>query len=267
MKVFAIARLTYSVERHRSEILILALIGFVLAFSMSLISLSPALTSQVLGYASSDRSLERSALMLQGGLFYSEICVFLIGFLIAMNTFSGDKKSGILDIVLSKQLTRSQYLTGKFLGAFILCCAAYLVMILPIVGSTVYSGQWGVSISTTLSYLSGCVKVIIYLSLTFFFLMRLPRFLAPMMGLVFVAMGYFSQSLSLMHANSEGIWRWLSMISYYFIPHLTEVTVASIFSPLPGSGPDYAKWFLVYGLLYPGVFLLLSLKLFKRRSL
>lgn len=264
MKVLAIARLTFSVERHRPEILILVLMGFLLAFSMSMISLSPGATEQILG---SDQSSGRNNLMLQGGLFYSEIFLYLVGFLVAMNSIWGDRKTAIMDIVLSKQLTRTQYLLGKFLGAFFLCSTAYIIMILPILGLTVFSGHWGALVSTALSYFFGCVKIVIFLSLTFFLLMRLPRLVAPLIGLLFVTLGYFSQELSLRLSESVGVIHWLSMISYYMIPHLTEVTVATIFDPVARSGPAYVKWFVVYGLFYPAIFVFLSLTLFKRRSL
>ena len=267
MKVFAIARLTYSVERHRPEILILVSVGFFLAFSLSIISLIPGVTQQILGSSGSDQFSGRNDLMLQGGLFYSEICLYLVGFLVGMNSFSGDRKSAMMDIVLSKQLTRTQYLLGKLVGGFILCSAAYLIMILPVLGLTVFLGDWGALFSTALSYFFGCVKIVIYLSLTFFFLMRLPRLLAPVIGLAFIALGYFSQEVSLGLSESEGIIHWLAGISYYMIPHLTEVTVATIFDPIARSAPEYMKWLVVYGLFYPAIFVFLSLTLFKRRSL
>ena len=96
--------------------------------------------------------------------------------------------------------------------------------------------------------------------------MRLPRLLAPLVGLVFIALGYFSQDVSLIKDKSEEIFRWATMISYYLILHLTEVTVATIFDPVARSGPEYLQWFVLYGLFYPAV-IFLSLTLFRRKSL
>ena len=265
LKVLAIARLTFSAERHRPEILILLLLGFCLTLFMGIISLNPDLTRQIVESVNPGSSSSQNTLMLQGGLFYSEVCLFLIGFVIGMNALFGDEKSGILDILLSKPITRTQYLFGKFLGAIMLCSLSYSIMILPVFGVTGYSASWSALVPTFLSLFFGTLKIIIFMSVTFFFLMRVPRLLAPVLGLMFVISGYFSEKIYLVQSRTDGIFHWLSLISYYLVPHLTEVTVATLFDP---STVDisYTKWLVLYGVLYPGAFLILSLSLFRRKS-
>lgn len=266
MKTFAIARLTFAVERHRPEVLILVLIGFCLTLFMSVIFLNPDLTQQIMGSIGSVPSSRDNTLMLQGGLFYGEICLYLIAFLVGMNGFFGDFKSGIMDIVLARPLPRTQYLLGKFLGMLAVCALAHLVIILPVLGVSTAQGLWNVLGSTALFYLFSVLKVVIYLSLTVFFLMRVPRLIAPLVGLVFIGVGYFSDNIAGIKASLEGFINWLYTVSYYLVPHLTEVTVATVFDP-GWRVIDYTVWVLAYGILYPGIFLGLAIVLFKRKSL
>lgn len=265
MKILSIARLTFSVERHRTEVLIILLIGFCLTSFMSYIHLNPEMARSILG-ALAESYPGENTLMLQGGLFYVEICVYLIAFMIGMNSFFGDEKSGVLDIILIKPLSKAQYLLGKFLGALMVCGVTFLLMILPIVIVEMFSGDWNTLGLTFLSFFFGMVKVVIYLSLTLFFLMRVPRLIAPVMGLAIIVTGYYSQKIYLIILSIEGILHWLYSLAYYLIPHLTEVTVATIFDPVKVK-PDYGVWFLIYGLVYPALFLSAAIALFERKSL
>lgn|GEM_PF-5021630 len=265
MKTLAIAKLTFSVERHRTEILIILLIGFFLTSFMSFIHMNPDMTKSILGTLSESYPGENT-LMLQGGLFYAEVCVYLIAFMIGMNSFFGDQKSGVLDIILIKPLSKAQYLLGKFVGGLMVSGVSFLIMILPITFVEIIRGDWNIVGLTILSFFFGMMKVVIYLSLTLFFLMRVPRMIAPMIALAVIITGYYSQKIDLLIPTLEGVLYWLYSMGYFLIPHLTEVSVATIFDPVVVK-PSYGLWFLIYGLGYPTLFLSLAVALFKRKSL
>ena len=253
--------MTFGEAVRRVEVLMLAFIGFLLVFGMSLVYSDEALARQVLTVTrGSSEGVSLPSVLIEGGFFYAEVFAILIAFLIGMGLIGRDISSNLLGVILSRQVTRWQYLGGKYLGG--LCVPVILFVLYGVVLVVFYVAKTGAfNILIEGAVLLTAFKISLFFSLVLLFSQILPGFVAAVVAALIYGGGYTWEKVQALTETATGFFRPALEAANIIFPHLSQVSL---------SGTVWADiwwWTAIYGVFYNGAALAGAFYLFSRRSL
>jgi len=198
----------------------------------------------------------------------ASISVFgvLLVVLIAAGSYSREREKGILPSILSKPISRVDFVVGKFIGTWItvvlvMLCMTVVYFCMMLVSRTAFNGV--IFVSVLLSTLEVAVVTAV---MTFFSTFTSPL-LSALFTLCVVVSGHLSGDLLefAKHFGGAGF-NVVSSIGYYVLPNLALFNVRSeAVHGLPLMD-HYVYSVTVYGVFYALFALFLSALIFKRRD-
>ena len=260
-----VARMTFGDAMRRVEVLMLSLVGFLFVFGMGFVFSNDELTRQLLGITRgySQETLSPS-IMMEGGSVYAEVFALLLAFLVGMDLTKRDISSNLLGILLSRSVSKRQYLWGKYLGAMSVVTLFFIghVLLLSIFQ---FAKMGNVSLNIARVALITPIKLSLFFSMLLLFSQGVPGFVAAVIASLLYIAGYFVGEFEAMAATADNIYRIPLLAVYSGLPHLTQVSSGSLFLP-DVKWSDIGKWVVTYGMIYNGVALSGALYFFGRRE-
>jgi Cu-processing system permease protein len=270
--VLAIAKDQLADLRHRRVIVALVLAAVLFSVVLCLLSVGMSAVgerAQLMSELSEEQRMDlalstgMSKYMLQTALY---VLVFFVGSLLSLITFCGlvssERVTGSLPWVLSKPITRTQFLMGKWIGACAMALIYAAIMSAVLLGVTWFTER---SVPARVSY--ACMVM----PFKFVLLGSVGAFLAALMPPAFAGVLAYFGGAQLFQRIGQWIapWDWLK----------------APFTALHYAAPSYAKFnlyidlmlgrdiplprvllLIAYALAYSAVMLLFTCMLFRRRD-
>lgn len=216
-------------------------------------------------------------------LFGAGFLVTLLAVLIAAGSIAGELETGTIYAVLSKPLTKSQFLLGKFLGYALFLTSFTVAFFLGLWGATYVVG--GEKLPGMLPAMGIFIMVpVVMLTVTFFAstvfsTMTTGVVLFMLYGTAFIG-GMIEQIGSLTSNNSlinagiisslilpvDALYRFSSYILMNSLAERGIMGALQSMGPF-GSASVPSGWMIVYSVVYGAVFLLLALRIFRQKDL
>ena len=241
---------TYEWKRALAKKKLLVLVILVLALQVGLfVLLYYFFTNPPPGFTITGPSLEevKASMWLVGVLGTQSLFIPLIAIMIAGGSISEEYEHGTADILLSKPITKIEYMTGKFLGG--LSLLGFVIALTTTVGATLAYGLFGPQESiqfVPVIYLVLLYSNMLFFSMAFMFSEVLRRTTLSILAVIgiLVASAFIGGILSAMYFISGGeqlyleISKWLPNWSVSNLPSFvaSELITApeSPFVSLPG---------------------------------
>lgn len=265
-RIYPLIKITF-LEGIRNKVAIGIIIFSLLSSFSNLIIIN--LAAQDVGKVAIDFAL--SSFSLSG--------IFLILFAFGSSLYRDiDRK--IISIVLSKAISRKEYILGKFLGylitlAFVSAISFFIGLITLYFIKITYMKYFTVAFSGIfLGYLFAFIAFILILSvLLFFSSLTTSSFTAMLLTVMVYFIGNsigdlrdFAESQSAIEAGFPIIFRTILRIVHFIVPDLAKFDL-KIFSanglPIPS---DFIVFSVIYAIIYSTILILLSMKAFERRE-
>jgi len=198
----------------------------------------------------------------------ASISVFgvLLVVLIAAGSYSREREKGILPNILSKPVSRVDFVLGKFLGTWVtvllvMACMTFVYFVVMMVSRTSFNGVIFVAV-----FLSALEVAVVTAVMTFFSTFTSPL-LSALFTLCVVVSGHLSADLLEFAARFGGAgFHAMSSVAYYLLPNLALFNVRSeAVHGLPLMN-QYVLSVTVYGVFYTLSALLASALIFRRRD-
>ncbi len=201
---------TYEWRRALAKKKLFVLVILALALQVGLfVLLYYFFTNPPPGFAIIGPSLEeiKAVMWLVGVLGPQSLFIPLIAIVIAGGSMSEEYERGTADILLSKPITKIEYMTGKFLGGFLLL--GFVIALTTTLGATLASGLFGPQESIQFApviYLVLLYANLLFFSMTFMFSEALRKTTLSMLAGVgiLVASWFIGGILSTMYLISGG---------------------------------------------------------------
>jgi ABC-type transport system involved in multi-copper enzyme maturation permease subunit len=198
----------------------------------------------------------------------ASISVFgvLLVVLIAAGSYTREREKGILPNILSKPISRVDFVIGKFVGTWVtvvlvMLCMTLVYFCMMLLSRTAFNGVIFVSV-----FLSALEVAVVTAVMTFFSTFTSPL-LSALFTLCVVVSGHLSSDLLefAKHFGGTGF-NAVSAVGYYALPNLALFNVRSeAVHGLPLMD-NYVYSVAVYGLFYTLFVLFLSALIFRRRD-
>lgn len=204
------------------------------------------------------------------GLATIELLTFLVSVFLMVNLILEEMESKTLYLVLTRNVSRTQYLLGKFLGAVFSIGVCILVMTLLHLLVLFWKG-WSLgneglyyfsTIFTTLE------KVFLISSLALFFsLFASSGIVALTFSFFFWMAGHFGAELKFLAGKIESeVLKIVFKGIYYILPNFQYLNVRDLWVSVSGQFSHFLIQGTLYTLLYSSVLLLLSIFLFRKKE-
>ncbi len=198
----------------------------------------------------------------------ASISVFgvLLVILIAAGSYSREREKGILPNILSKPVSRVDFILGKFLGTWVtvllvMTCMTAVYFIVMLVSRTAFNGVIFIAV-----FLSALEVAVVTAVMTFF-----SSFTSPLLSALFticvVVSGHLSGDLLEFARRFGGVgFSAASSVAYYVLPNLALFNVRSEAVHQLPLMDQYVLSVTVYGVFYTLFSLFLSALIFRRRD-
>ncbi len=158
------------------------------------------------GFVGSPLEEMKASMWLVGVLGLQGLFIPLIAIVIAGGSMSEEYERGTADILLSKPITKMEYMTGKFLGG--LSLLGFVIVLITILGTTLAYGLFGPQESiqfVPVIYLVLLYSNLLFFSMTFMFSEVFRRTTLSIMAVIgiFVASLFIGGILSMMHLMTQ----------------------------------------------------------------
>ncbi len=264
--LFILTKITFGDFIRRTEVLIIGFLGILFIAGVSMVLLDEELAKQVITGVEQSQGIEvHKSTFIEGGLVYAEIFTIIITFLVGMNLIGNDIKSNAIAQYLVKPISRYQYLLGKYLGALTLSLLIFLIYELLLLLTLNLDGG-GMPFPFFKILFITLFKVAMLYSIILLFVQKVPGFVASLLATSIYLTGYYAGDFYIFSISANGVLKIGSLVIYYLLPHMIQVSPGSIMSS-PESVTPFLKWALIYGTLYSGIWLFGGLTLFKRRAI
>ena len=212
-------------------------------------------------------SLDQGArLMLDFGLAIISIFGLFIAIFIGIGLVSKEIEKRTIYFVLSKPISRSMFLTGKYFG---LIMTLFIVFILMSVGFmcvyVFFQGviNVGIFVPIGMSFFQMCIMVAVALTFSTF---ATPIVSAILSSFVYIAEFFSADYMLLGPGTSNPVIQWFMKIIYYMMPNLSLLNFRShIVHDLPIEGTNLLLGAL-YAIAYSVILLVCASMIFKKRS-
>lgn len=255
-KIFALIRFTFlNVFRNRILWVLLLFGALVLASSI------------LFGLLSQEQELR---MLVDLGLAGIEVLTFLVSVFLMVNLILEEMESKTLYLVLTRAVTRTQYLLDKFLGGILSVCSCIFVMTLIHLLILFWKG-WNFA-NEGIYYFSVILmtfeKMFLIASLALFFsLFASSGIVALVFSFFLWTAGHFAMELKFLAGKMEGeLLKIFFKVFYYLLPNFQYLNVRDLWV----SGSKQLTYFMLYGTLYTLcyslAFLCLSILLFRKKE-
>ena len=230
-----------------------------LVFAVLLVSFS---------YGFSTLSLvESTKILLDFGLTAISLCGILISIALGVGALSREIESKIVYTMISKPISRVEYLLGKYLGCAMVVILVHLIMsftlslLLWAEASSFPDGMWACLYLMTLESL-------IILAAGIFASIFSSSILAASftMGIFLIGRSSYFFKHAMEQAN-DGFSRWMFRFLYDVLPNLDRFNIRELTAYSKPYPPNLLPWSTLYCLGYAALFLIFSSILFRRRDL
>jgi ABC-type transport system involved in multi-copper enzyme maturation permease subunit len=251
-KILSIAYYTF-VESVRNRIFyVLVLFGVVV--------IGTSLLLAALGGQQSQR------ILLDTGLAAMEFFALLTVGFAAVTLVLEEMESKTIYLVLTRPVSRSAYLTGRFLGLlFAVYCGLALMGVVHL--ALLLANGWAFMPRYLLAVALAAGKITVIGSLAVFFSLFSSSAVSSVSFTVFLwVLGHFSEEIRFLGHKATGIVpKTFATAVYYLVPNLQYFNLRDFWG-VPGIMGGWIIFVFAYGALYSAFFLALSLWLFKRKE-
>ncbi|HUI90753.1 MAG TPA: ABC transporter permease [Chitinivibrionales bacterium] len=169
--------------------------------------------------------------------------------------------------VITKPVSRNQFVCGKFAGLLFTLLINYFVMSIIFIGTLIYLGG---TVQLTLIYAIFLIwaEMSLMISASIFFSTLTTPMLASIFSLAFYIAGHFNDLLSIKFVEAKGsLYPVLLKVIYFVLPNLEHFNVRDNIVYNINLPTAYYGYAVVYGILYTALFLTLSCALFSKKDL
>jgi Cu-processing system permease protein len=169
--------------------------------------------------------------------------------------------------VITKQVSRSVFVCGKFFGLFATLLLTFAVMSVFFL-ATLYVLGGTVTIQVLLAVLLIWTEMSVMISAAVLFSTLTSPVLASIFSLVFYVAGHFNDLLQLKLIEQKSIlYSALLQVIYFLLPNLEHFNVRDNVVYGMALSPSYFGYAVLYGVFYTTLFLVLSCVLFSKKDL
>jgi Cu-processing system permease protein len=252
-RLYAIAANTF-LETVRNSILYL-----VLLFVIALIVLSV--------FVADWSVFARVQVMQDFGLATMSIAGLLLAVFIGVGLLGREVSQKTVYHVVTKPVSRSLFVCGKFAGLFATLVCTFAVMSVFFMATLHFLGGT-VNTQLILAVLLIWVEMSVMISAAVLFSTLTSPLLASVYSLAFYIAGHLNDLLSLKLVESSGpLYPVLLKAIYFLVPNLEHFNIRDNVVYEIGLPPSYFGLAVAYGVLYTMLFLLLSCALFSKKDL
>ncbi len=206
-------------------------------------------------------------LMLDFGMAIISIFGLFIAIFIGIGLVSKEIEKRTIYFVLSKQISRSMFLIGKYFGLVMTLFIVFVLMSVGFIGVYVFFQGMvnvGVFVPIGMSFFQMCIMVAVALTFSTF---ATPMVSAILSLFVYIG-GFFSADYMLLGpGTSNPVIQWFMKIIYYIMPNMSLLNFRShIVHDLPIEGANLLLGAL-YAIAYSVILLVCASVIFKNRSL
>jgi Cu-processing system permease protein len=201
------------------------------------------------------------------GLATMSISGLLLAVFIGVGMLGKEISSKTVYHVVTKPISRHQFIIGKFAGLLAVLVLNYAVMTLFFAGTLVYlGGKPGWPLASAIVCIG--IEMAVIISAALFFSTFTSSVLAALFSIAFYCAGHLNDLISLGVASQNwSLFPVILKILYYLIPNLEHFNIRNhvVYNIALPSG--YTFLALAYGSLYVLLFLVLSCVIFRKKDL
>jgi ABC-type transport system involved in multi-copper enzyme maturation permease subunit len=178
-------------------------------------------------------------------------------------------------VLLSKPISRAEFVLGKYLGLLWTLLINVAVMAAGMIMTMIWQG--GADVQRCLRLMPAVYLILLALALTTAIALLFSTFSTPALSALFTlflwVIGHFNSDLLAFGAlTKSGSVKWLCRILYYVLPNFSNFNIigsanviesAAYYRPIDMIA---VGWITLYGFLYSGVLLLVTMFIFSRRE-
>jgi ABC-type transport system involved in multi-copper enzyme maturation permease subunit len=261
MTILTIARNTFR-ENIRDKIL----------YNLILFALIMILSSVVLGQLTLGHE---EKVIVDIGLSAISIFGTLIAIFIGISLVYKELEKRTVYALLSKPVHRHEFILGKYLGLLCTLLVNVAIMTVGLILTLMYHG--GVGFPGYLRLIPAVYLIFLSLALTTALALLFSTFSTPALSALFTfflwVIGHFNGDLLEFGRLMKSVpLQWLFRTLYYVLPNLSNFTTIGSRNVIESAAyrqpidPIAVLWVTVYGLLYCGILLSLSIVVFSRRD-
>jgi ABC-type transport system involved in multi-copper enzyme maturation permease subunit len=261
MTILTIARNTFR-ENIRDKILYNLIL-----FALIMILSSVALGQLTLGH--------EEKVIVDIGLSAISIFGTLIAIFIGISLVYKELEKRTVYALLAKPVHRHEFILGKYLGLLCTLLVNVVIMTIGLILTLMYHG--GVGFPGYLRLIPAVYLIFLSLALTTALALVFSTFSTPALSALFTfflwVIGHFNGDLLEFGRLMKSVpLQWLFRVLYYVLPNLSNFTTIDSRNVIESAAyrqpidPTAVLWVTVYGLLYCGILLSLSIVVFSRRD-
>lgn len=255
-KIYLIAKYTFIENLKRKNFIILFIfIAVVLGSGVLFSMLSP------------DQEIR---VILDLGVAGIEMFTFLSAAFIAVRLILTEMEEKTIYLLLSRPLTRTTYLLGRFFGILSITAVYIIIMTLSLTLMLLAKG-WTFNFFIIGIGISILLKVLIVISFSIFLSLISTSSTSSFISIFFLwGLGHFAEELKyLNHLLKEAGIRITLLIRgiYYIIPNFSRLNYKDTFHIQQDAVLPYFLWAGGYAILYSSVILILAILIFKKKEL
>jgi len=261
MTILTIARNTFR-ENIRDKILYNLIL-----FALIMILSSVALGQLTLGH--------EEKVIVDIGLSAISIFGTLIAIFIGISLVYKELEKRTVYALLAKPVHRHEFILGKYLGLLCTLLVNVVIMAIGLILTLMYHG--GVGFPGYLRLIPAVYLSFLSLALTTALALVFSTFSTPALSALFTfflwVIGHFNGDLLEFGRLMKSVpLQWLFRVLYYVLPNLSNFTTIDSRNVIESAAyrqpidPIAVLWVTVYGLLYCGILLVLSIAVFSRRD-
>jgi Cu-processing system permease protein len=209
----------------------------------------------------------RVQVMQDFGLATMSIAGLLLAVFIGVGLLGKEMSQKTLYHVITKPVSRSVFVCGKFLGLFSTMVCTFAVMSVIFLATLHWLGGV-INAQVVLAVVLIWVEMSVMISAAVLFSTLTSPMLASIYSLVFYVAGHFNDLLSLKLVEHKGsLYPTLLRAIYFLLPNLEHFNVRDNVVYGIALPPFYFGTAIAYGILYTALFLILSCALFAKKDL
>jgi len=209
----------------------------------------------------------RVQVMQDFGLATMSIAGLLLAVFIGVGLLGREVSQKTVYHVITKPVSRSQFVCGKFFGLFATLVCTFAVMTVFFLATVHFLGG-AVNRQMLLAIVLIWVELSVMISAAVLFSTLTSAVLASIYSLAFYIAGHLNDLLSLKLVEQKGsLYPLLLKMIYFLLPNLEHFNVRDNVVYGIALPPSYFAYAIAYGLLYTAFFLMLSCVLFSKKDL
>jgi ABC-type transport system involved in multi-copper enzyme maturation permease subunit len=209
----------------------------------------------------------RIQVMQDFGLATMSLAGLLLAVFIGVGMLGKEVSQKTLYHVITKPVSRTVFVCGKFFGLLATMFLNYAIMSLVFLGTLALLGG-AIHTQLLLAVLLLWTEMAVIIAASIFFSTLTTPMLASIFSLAFYVAGHFNDLLSLKMIENKGLlYTILLKTIYYVLPNLEHFNVRDNVVYGIATPTGYFSYAIVYGCLYAVLFLVLSCVLFSKKDL